>query len=94
VRLQREQPDRGLGRVVGVDAERVGELLSDGAERGVDVELHRPAEEVVGIQVAEDDVAVGHRQRLVAAPEAHRAGVRAGPSGPIWIFFVTGSSRM
>jgi hypothetical protein len=70
LRGQAEQLDRRLGGVVRIDTERVGHLLLDSVEGGIDVELDLAAEEVVRVEIAEDDVAIGDRQNLVATLEA------------------------
>ena len=51
--------------------------LADGRARRLDVDLHRTAEEPIGMQAAEDDVGVRHRRLRAAA--AVRRGTGIGP---------------
>src|SRR5207237_2671988 len=46
------------------------------------VEGDAAAEEVAGIEKAEDDVGVGHRRAIAALAVAGRAGIGAGALGP------------
>ena len=65
-----------------VDAERLGHVVEDrGFGRG-DVEVHAPAREPVGGQVAEHRVGVGDGRAIAAAAVTDRAGRRAGRFGP------------
>ena len=57
-------------------AEPLGERL-ERAHRGVAVERHRPAEEVVGVEIAEDQVRVGDGRQRAAAAVARRPRARA-----------------
>ncbi|MPL90461.1 hypothetical protein SDC9_36511 [bioreactor metagenome] len=59
-----EQLDDARGRVLDRQAERVGDLFLHRVPGALAAELHLPAEEVVGVQVAEDHVAVGNGHRL------------------------------
>ena len=49
---------------------------ADGAPRGLDVQAHGAAGEVVGVQAAEHQVRVRHRGHLAAAPVADRPRLR------------------
>ena len=57
------------------DAEPLGERL-EGAHRGLAVERHRAAEEVVRVEVAEDQVGVGDRRHACRRGRSRRG--RAG----------------
>ena len=57
---------------------RPGEVLRDAVARRGFVEAHRAAREVVGVEVAEQQVGIGHRRPGAAAAVADRPGVGAG----------------
>ena len=54
---------------------RTGEVLGDAVARRVFVETHRTAREVVGVEVAQQQVRIGHRGPGAAAAVADGAGV-------------------
>src|SRR3954454_23551932 len=66
-------PRRGSG----IEAERCADLVADRGRRTGRVELHLPAQEVVGVEVAQDDVGVGHCRVLPAVAVTDGAGVWA-----------------
>ena len=57
---------------------RPGEVLGDAVARRVFVETHRTAREVVGVEVSEQQVGIGHRRPGAAAAVADRPGVGPG----------------
>ena len=69
-----------------LEPERLGDLALDLGAGALGVELDVAAEEVVGVDAAEDEVEVGDRDRLEAAlgpadadPRAGRVGAELGP---------------
>ena len=69
--------DDGEGRVGHAAAEASGDA-GDGRVRGVGVEGHAAAEEVVGVEAAEDEIGVGDGGLGAALAVAGGAGCRAG----------------
>ena len=67
--LQRllEQLDHAGGGVLDLEPERLGDLALDLGAGALGVERDVAAEEVVGVDAAEDDVQVGDRDRLEPA---------------------------
>ena len=61
----------------GVDAEWLGDVLLDGRGCPLWVEPHLAAEEIVGVEVAEQQVGIGDRRRRAACPVAGRPGIGA-----------------
>ena len=64
-----------------VTPERFGDLVIDHVADVIEIQLHLAAEEVVGREVAEQQVGVGHRGFGAAAVVADRPGVRSGAFG-------------
>lgn len=58
----------------GVEPQGTRDLLKC-QQGGVAVQLHLPAEEEVGVEVAQDQIRIGHRGLLAAAAVAGRTGV-------------------
>ena len=59
-----------------------GEVLGDAVPGRVFIEAHRTAREVVGVEVAQQQVGIGHRRPGAAAAVADRPGVGAGALRP------------
>jgi hypothetical protein len=83
-----EQLDHPGGGRGDVEAERLGELAGDLGLGALGIELDVAAEEVVGVDAAEDEVQVGDGDRLEPAvgpadPDARsrRIGAELGPPG-------------
>ena len=62
-------------------AERLGDLLVDRGGRRLEIELHAPAEEIVRVENAEDQVRIGDGGELAAAAVADGTGRGAGAVG-------------
>ena len=73
-----EELENAFGRVVRVETKRIGNALLDRLVAPLLVEDDFAAEEVVGVEIAEDDVAVGERRRIDAALFETHADARAG----------------
>jgi hypothetical protein len=69
------------GRLDEVEAEGAGHALGDRPRGRVAVEPHLPAQGEVGVQVAEDEVRVGHGGLGAPAAVGDGAGARAGALG-------------
>ena len=61
---------------------RPGEVLRDAVPRRIFIEAHRTAREVVGVEVAQQQVGIGHRRPGAAAVVTDRPGVGAGALRP------------
>src|SRR5438046_3974896 len=59
-----------------VEAERAGDVLLDAATRGLPTQAHAPAQEELGVEIAEQEVRVGDRRE--ATPEAVAGGTGVG----------------
>src|SRR5439155_20284948 len=79
--LGREPEDRGRA-LVRVEAERRRDVALDRSLRGLEVELHRAAEEEGRIDVPEREAGVGHRWPIAAPPVARRSRNGARALGP------------
>ena len=71
-----------VGGIGEAQAERLGDLLADGASRGRFVELHLATEEAPGVQAPQHQVCVGHRGTGSPQPIARRPRIRAGALRP------------
>src|SRR5690606_35876056 len=65
-----------------VEGERRLQGAGDGPLRCLAVQRHRPAQEEVGVEVAEQQIGVGDGRLVAALPVAGRAGVGAGAIRP------------
>ncbi len=77
VGVRLEHSDHALGRLLDADAERIGAFLLESLQRLRDIELHLAAEEIVGIEPAENRIAIGDRRLRTAAAKADGAWDRA-----------------
>ena len=66
------------GGLDGIQAERAGDLFLDTPKGGLAVESYLPTEEELGVEVAQDQVRVGHRRFLPATAVAGWPRVGAG----------------
>ena len=71
------EPQHGRGALLEPEAERPLNVLFECPARCLDVELHRPAEEVARVYVAEHQVGVGHGR--AGATSSVAGGSRLGP---------------